>query len=232
LRRVLAQPPRCSPRASSARSLLEAGIDVISTVNIGQLDSLADVVEKITGAAPRQAVPDPVVRAACEVELVDLTPEALCDRMARGHIYPVREAEAALSGWFRIGNLSMLCELALLWLAAKLASDPQRYRPGGHDPGSGHPWERVVVALSASPGGRAADPPGPAGQPSPTATCSPPINSWPSRPAAPTTSSPTMTSRQRCWRSRTQRTQLSWCSVRPRPPGSLRCGPERASDRG
>jgi hypothetical protein len=87
------------------------------------------VVEKFTGLAPRQTVPDPVVHAAGEVELVDLAPEALRDRMTRGHIYPPREAEAALGGCFRIGNLSMLRELALLWLAAKLASDPQRYRP-------------------------------------------------------------------------------------------------------
>jgi two-component system sensor histidine kinase KdpD len=91
--------------------------------------------------------------AAGEVELVDLAPEALCDRMARGHIYPPREAEAALGGWFRIGNLSMPRELALLWLAAKLASDPQRYRPGGHDPGSGHARERVVAALGGGPEG-------------------------------------------------------------------------------
>src|SRR5262249_62070495 len=87
---------------------------------------LADVVEKITGAAPGQSVPDTVVRTAGEVELVDLAPEALCDRMARGHIYPPREAEAALGGWFRIGNLSMLRELALLWLAPQIATDPQR----------------------------------------------------------------------------------------------------------
>ena len=144
---------RYPTRWQDVENLLEAGIDVISTVSIGYLDSLADVVEKITGAAHRPTVPDTVVRAAGEVELVDLAPEALCDRMARGHIYPPREAEAALASWFRIGNLSMLRELALLWLAAKLASDPQRYRPGGHQPGSGHARERVVVALSGGPEG-------------------------------------------------------------------------------
>jgi len=138
---------RHATRWQDVEDLLEAGIDVISTVSIGNLDSLADVVEKITDAAPRPTVPDPVVRAAAEVELVDLAPEALRDRMARGHIYPPQEAEAALSGWFRIGNLSMLRELALLWLAAKLASDPLRHRPGGHDPGRGNGRERVVAAL-------------------------------------------------------------------------------------
>ena len=140
---------RHATRWQDVENLLEAGIDVISTVSIGYLDSLADVVEKITGAAHRPTVPDTVVRAAGEVELVDLAPEALCDRMARGLIYPLREAEAALGGWFRIGNLSMLRELALLWLAAKLASDPQRYRPGGHDLGSGHARERVVAGTHA-----------------------------------------------------------------------------------
>ena len=144
---------RHATRWQDVEDLLEAGIDVISTVGIGNLDSLADVVEKITGAALRQTVPDPVVRAADEVELVDLAPEALRDRMACGHIYAPWEAEAALGGWFRIGNLSMLRELALLWLAAKLASDPQRYRPGRRDSGSGHARERVVAALGGGPEG-------------------------------------------------------------------------------
>ena len=143
---------RHAARWQDVEDLLEAGIDVISAVGIGHLDSLADVVEKITGAAPGHTVPDTVVRAADEVELVDLAPQALCDRMARGHIYPPREAEAALGGWFRIQNLSMLRELALLWLAAKLASDPQRYRPGGHGPGSGPARERLVVALGGGTG--------------------------------------------------------------------------------
>jgi two-component system, OmpR family, sensor histidine kinase KdpD len=118
---------RHATRRHDVEDLLAAGIEVISTVSIGHLASLADVVEKITGAAPGPAVPDLVVRAAHEVELVDLAPQALRERMARGHIYPPRQAEAALSGWFQIANLS------LLWLAAKLASDPQRYRPGGHE---------------------------------------------------------------------------------------------------
>ena len=133
--------------------LLAAGIDVISTVSAGHLDSLADVVAKITGAAPRQTVPDSVVRGAGEVELVDVTPEALRDRLARGHIYPADQVEAALGGWFRTGNLSALRELALLWLAAALAGGPRRYLPGGGDPGSGQARERVVVALSGGPEG-------------------------------------------------------------------------------
>jgi two-component system sensor histidine kinase KdpD len=114
-------------RWQDVEDLLTAGIDVISAVGIGQLDSLADAVQKITGFPQREAVPDPVVHAAGEVQLVDIAPEKLQDRMARGHIYPPHQAQAALAGWFRIGNLSALREFALLWLAVKLASDPQRH---------------------------------------------------------------------------------------------------------
>jgi two-component system sensor histidine kinase KdpD len=140
-------------RWQDVEDLLAAGIDVISTVRVGHLDSLADVVAKITGAVPRQTVPDSVVRAAGEVELVDVAPEALRDRLARGHIYPADQVEAALGGWFQTGNLSALRELALLWLAASLAGRPRRHLPGGGDPGSGQAGERVVVALSGGPEG-------------------------------------------------------------------------------
>ena len=136
-------------RWQDVEDLLAARIDVISTVTVGDLDSLADVVTKITGTAPRQSVPDSVVRAAGEVELVDVAPEALRDRLARGHIYPAEQAEAALGGWFQTGNLSALRELALLWLAGA----PRRHLRGGGDPGSGQARERVVVALSGGPEG-------------------------------------------------------------------------------
>src|SRR6202042_2777970 len=124
-------------RWQDVEDLLAAGIDVISTVRVGHLDSLADVVAKITGAAPGQSVPDSVVRAAGEVELVDVAPEVLRDRLARGHIYPAGQIEAALGGWFQTGNLSALRELALLWLAAALAGRPRGHPPGGGGPGSG-----------------------------------------------------------------------------------------------
>ena len=141
-------------RWQDVEDLLTAGIDVISAVGIGQLDSLAGAVQKITGVRQRETVPDPVVHAAGEVQLVDVAPEELRDRMARGHIYPPRRAQAALAGWFRIGNLSALRELSLLWLAAKLASDPQRYRPGGRVRGGGCARERVLVALDGGPQGQ------------------------------------------------------------------------------
>jgi len=140
-------------RWQDAAVLLAAGIDVISTVRVDHLDSLADVVANITGATPRQGVPDPVVRAADEVEMVDLAPEVLRDRMGCGHIYAPPEAEEALRTWFQTGNLSALRELALLWLATTLASDRGRQLPDGHTPWNGRTRERVVVALSGRPRG-------------------------------------------------------------------------------
>ena len=79
---------------------------MVSTVSIQHLESLADLVEKITGVRPAETLPDPVVAAADEVELVDVAPETLRDRMARGHIYPAERAEGALGGAFQAGNLA------------------------------------------------------------------------------------------------------------------------------
>jgi K+-sensing histidine kinase KdpD len=127
--------------------LLAAGIDVIGTVGLASLESLSDVVETITGGPPVRTVPDGVVRAADEVELIDVTPEVLRDRMARGEIYPPPQAQLALVGPFQAGNLSALRELALLWVAVKLAGDPQRCRPGAHG-GRASPLPRARWALS------------------------------------------------------------------------------------
>jgi two-component system sensor histidine kinase KdpD len=146
---------RHAKRWQDVEGLLAAGIDVISTVGIEHLDSLSDVVEKITAVWPRQTVPDQVVRTACEIELVDAAPEALRERMARGHIYPAERAAAALDGWFQAGNLSVLRELALLWLSVTLTSGPRWHRPVGGFPGNLHARERVVAALSGGPEGGA-----------------------------------------------------------------------------
>ena len=133
--------------------LLEAGIDVISTVNVQHLESLNDVVEAITGVPQRETVPDSVVRAAEQVELVDMTPEALRRRMAHGNVYKPDKIDAALSNYFRPGNLTALRELALLWLADSVDEGLQRYRD---QHGIGSTWEtreRVVVALTGGPEG-------------------------------------------------------------------------------
>jgi two-component system sensor histidine kinase KdpD len=140
-------------RWQDVEQLLAAGIDVISTVNIQHLESLNDVVEKITGVPQRETVPDSVVRAADQVELVDMTPEALRRRMAHGNIYGAEKIDAALTNYFRIGNLSALRELALLWLADKVDEGLQRYRAAHDIHGTWEARERVVVALTGGPEG-------------------------------------------------------------------------------
>ena len=128
--------------------LLDAGIDVISTVNIQHLESLNDAVASITGITQRETVPDEVVRRAEQIELVDMAPEALRRRMAHGNIYRPEKVDAALANYFRVGNLSALRELALLWLADKVDAGLEGYRA---EHGITQNWptrERVVVALS------------------------------------------------------------------------------------
>ena len=135
--------------------LLEAGIDVISTVNVQHLESVNDVVEAITGVPQRETVPDSVVRAADQVELVDLTPEALRRRMAHGNIYAPEKVDAALANYFRPGNLTALRELALLWLADSVDEGLQRYRQQHGINATWETRERVVVALTGGPEGDA-----------------------------------------------------------------------------
>jgi len=144
---------RNEKRWQDVHELLDAGITVLSTVNIQHLESLNDVVEQITGIVQRETVPDGVVRGADQVELVDMTPEALRRRMAHGNVYPPDKIDAALGNYFRIGNLTALRELALLWLADKVDEQLERYR---EQHGIGATWEareRVVVALTGGPEG-------------------------------------------------------------------------------
>jgi two-component system, OmpR family, sensor histidine kinase KdpD len=140
-------------RWQDIQDLLDAGIDVISTVNIGHLESLSDVVQSITGTVQAETVPDEVVRQADQVELVDMSPEALRRRMAHGNVYRPEQVDAALANYFRVGNLSALRELALLWLAERVEEGMGRYRA---DHGIESTWatrERVVVAASGGPEG-------------------------------------------------------------------------------
>ncbi len=144
---------RNQKRWQDVAELLDAGIDVISAMNIQHLESLNDVVEKITGVPQRETVPDAIVRAADQVELVDMTPEALRRRMAHGNIYKAEKIDAALTNYFRIGNLSALRELALLWLADKVDEGLQRYREAHDILTTWEARERVVVALTGGPEG-------------------------------------------------------------------------------
>ena len=144
---------RNEKRWQDVDELLDAGIDVISTVNIQHLESLNDAVTAITGIVQRETVPDEVVRAADQIELVDSSPEALRRRMAHGNIYRPEKVDAALANYFRVGNLSALRELALLWLADKVDAALESYR-AEHGINRGWPIrERVVVALTGGPEG-------------------------------------------------------------------------------
>ena len=139
---------RHEKRWQDIEELLAAGIDVISTVNIQHLESVNDVVEKITGVPQRERVPDAVVRAADQVDLVDMAPEALRRRMAHGNVYPAAKVDAALGNYFRVGNLTALRELALLWTADKVDDALQAYRAQHDIAGTWEARERVVVAVT------------------------------------------------------------------------------------
>ncbi len=140
-------------RWEDVNDLLAAGIDVVTTLNIQHLESLNDVVEKITGVAQRETVPDSVVRAADQIELVDMSPEALRRRMAHGNIYPAGRIDAALGNYFRPGNLGALRELALLWAADRVEDALVDYRSRQGITDVWETRERIVVALSGESGG-------------------------------------------------------------------------------
>ncbi|GAA1714064.1 sensor histidine kinase KdpD [Kribbella yunnanensis] len=139
---------RNEKRWQDIEELLAAGIDVISAVNIQHLESINDVVEKITGVPQQETVPDRVVRSADQIELVDMTPEALRRRMAHGNVYAADKIDAALGNYFRVGNLSALRELALLWLADRVDAGLQQYRQQHDIDSTWEARERVVVALT------------------------------------------------------------------------------------
>ncbi|TDN90984.1 DUF4118 domain-containing protein [Microbacterium sp. BK668] len=140
-------------RWQDVEELLTAGIDVITTVNVQHIESLNHVVEQITGVVQRETVPDAVVRGADQVEVVDLAPQSLRDRLSAGLVYPAERIDAALSNYFRLGNLTALRELALLWLADEVDSALKRYRAEHGIRGTWQARERVVVALTGGPEG-------------------------------------------------------------------------------
>ncbi|MEH0586128.1 DUF4118 domain-containing protein [Streptomyces sp. B21-106] len=140
-------------RWQDIEELLAAGIDVVTALNIQHLESLNDVVEKITRVPQHETVPDDVVRRAHQVELVDMPPEGLRRRMAHGNVYAPDKVDAALANYFRPGNLTALRQLALLWVADRVDEALQDYRS---QHGIGRVWEtreRVVVALTGGPEG-------------------------------------------------------------------------------
>jgi len=142
---------RNAKRWEDIDELLDAGVDVVSTVNIQHLESLNDVVEQITGIRQRETVPDARVRTASQIDLVDLPPESIRQRLARGLIYDATKIDAALGNFFRPGNLGALRELALLWLADRVDEALDQYK---RDHDIAEPWEtreRVLVAMTGAP---------------------------------------------------------------------------------
>ncbi len=135
-------------RWQDVEELLDAGITVISTVNVQHLESLNDVVAQITGIEQQEKVPDEIVRAADQIELVDITPEALRRRLAHGNVYAPERIDAALSNYFRRGNLTALRELALLWLADQVDAALEKYREENKITDTWEARERVVVAVT------------------------------------------------------------------------------------
>ncbi|MEU9784887.1 sensor histidine kinase KdpD [Streptomyces phaeochromogenes] len=145
---------RNAKRWQDVEELLAAGIDVITTVNIQHLESLGDVVESITGVRQQETVPDEVVRRADQIELVDMSPQALRRRMAHGNIYKPDKVDAALSNYFRPGNLTALRELALLWVADRVDEYLTEYRSEHRVSKIWGSRERIVVGLTGGPEGR------------------------------------------------------------------------------
>ena len=137
-------------RYQDALELLEAGIDVFTTLNVQHVESRAEAVRQITGITIRETVPDSILDGA-EFELVDLPPEELRARLAAGKVYVPEAAKEAQEHFFRLGNLSALRELALRFAADQVGQDVLAYHQAQ---GIADPWksgQRLLVAVSASP---------------------------------------------------------------------------------
>ena len=140
-------------RIDDVQELLAAGIDVVTTVNVQHLESLNDVVEQITGIKQQETVPDAVVRTADQIELVDMDPEALRRRLAHGNVYAADKVDAALGNYFRVGNLTALRELALMWVADRVDESLHDYLEHHGISGIWETRERVVVAVTGAVSG-------------------------------------------------------------------------------
>jgi two-component system sensor histidine kinase KdpD len=146
---------RNEKRYQDVEELLDAGINVISTLNIQHLEGLNDLVEAITGVRQRETLPDRVLDEADEVELVDISPEALRSRLRHGNVYPPERARRALDNYFSQSNLTALRELALRRVAEKTTAQLEALMGESADAETA-PWkatatERVMVAFDARP---------------------------------------------------------------------------------
>lgn len=142
---------RHEKRYQDVMELLDAGIDVYSTMNVQHLESRADIVGLITAINVRETVPDTILDAADQIELIDLTPHELIDRLKEGKIYPGRKTEQALQYFFQEGNLSALREIALRVTADKVERDLRGYRPSDVSSYASENSGRLLVAIGHSP---------------------------------------------------------------------------------
>ena len=142
---------RNSKRWQDVLEMLDAGIGVITTVNIQHLDSIADAAERITGVPVRERVPDWVVRRADQIELVDSSPEQLRRRMVHGNIYPAEQVPQALTHFFRVDNLTALRELALRFLADETGEGLRQRRALRRALARWETTERIMVGVTAAP---------------------------------------------------------------------------------
>ncbi|HLG63570.1 MAG TPA: universal stress protein [Ktedonosporobacter sp.] len=138
-------------RYQDVQEILDAGIDVVTTLNIQHLESLNDLVASITGVRVRETLPDRILDQADEVELVDISPHALRQRMKHGNIYPHERIDAALNNFFREGNLTALREMALRRTAEKTETQLQQYMTEHGIKGVWPASERVLVGFDHRP---------------------------------------------------------------------------------
>src|SRR5271155_3515492 len=142
---------RHAKRFQDVEEILDAGIDVYTTLNVQHVESLNDVVAQVTGVVVRETVPDRVLDEASEIRLIDLPPDQLLERMAEGKVYFAEQARRAVDNFFRKGNLIALRELALRRTADRVDAQMHLYK-SAH--GIQHTWaiaERVLVCVSPSP---------------------------------------------------------------------------------
>ncbi|MBU3209756.1 universal stress protein [Clostridium algidicarnis] len=136
-------------RFEDVEEMLSEGIDVVTTVNIQHLESLNDVIRQITGIKVRETIPDSVVEHADEVVVIDITPDALQNRLKRGDIYKT-EIDRALKNFFRKGNLNALREIALRQVAEEVDEDLAEYMKEHEIRENWHTAERVMICISSS----------------------------------------------------------------------------------
>jgi len=140
-------------RYEDVQELLAARIDVVSTLNIQHIESIAPVVRSITGITVRETVPDWVPLTAAETVMVDLTPEALQNRMKRGDVYSSEKVERSLKNFFRRGNLIALRELALRQVAEQVDRSLESYMEAEDIRKNWAVRERMAVCISSNPSG-------------------------------------------------------------------------------